>query len=258
MNYQDQRRYDMLIRVRNFGIAHAPLFPPSSTAHAAFAVVTTEVAQIETLDLAERQASRSARADRKESARQLLLASLLRAKYTARDLARSIPELATQGELPAKPSDGLLLTLARQFLTNAAPYAGQFAGHGIALADLDAQTRAFETATNGRKQQREEQKQARTRIEASMATALEAAATLDVIVGNQLAGDPVALETWKHDRQLARPRRVAKEEEKPGATPAVATPAVATPAATPAAEPVATPVVETPSVVVEAPAAKAA
>ena len=214
MNYQDQRRYDMLIRVRNFGIAHAPLFPASSTAHAAFAVVTAEVAQIETLDLAERQASRSARADRKESARQLLLASLVRAKYTARDLARSIPELAAQSELPAKPNDGLLLTLARQFVTSAAPYADQFAGHGIAIADIDPQTRAFENAMNERKQQREEQKQARTRIAASMARALEAATTLDVIVGNQLAGDPVALEAWKRDRQLARPRKPAKEEEE--------------------------------------------
>lgn len=248
MNYQDQRRYDMLIQVQNFGITHAPHFPASSTAHAAFAVVTTEVANIEALDLAERQASRSARADRKKSARQLLLTSLLRAKYTARDLARSIPELATQGELPDKPSDGLLLTLARQFLTTAAPYADQFTGHGIALADLDAQTKAFETATNEQKQQREGQKQARSRIEASMAKALEAAATLDVIVGNQLAGDPVALETWKRDRQLARLRRPAKEEEKPASEPA----------AVQAADPVATPVVETPASVVEPTVAKAA
>jgi hypothetical protein len=244
MNFRDQRRYEMLVRVRNFGIAHAPLFPASSTAHAAFAVVTTEVAQIETLDLAERQASHSARAERKESARQLLLVSLSRAKYTARDLARSIPELAAQGELTAKPNDRLLLTLARQFLTAAAPYTGQFAGHGIAIADLDSQTRAFEAAMNERGQQREEQKQARSRIETSMTHALEAAATLDVIVGNQFAGDPVVLETWKRERQLARQRRPAKVEEEP--------------AATPAAEPVATPAVETPSVVVEVPAAKVA
>lgn len=244
MNYRDERRYDMLIRVRNWGVAHAKLFPASSTAHAAFAVVTTEVAQIETLDLAERQASHSARPERKESARELLFALLLRAKYTARDLARSIPELAAQGELPAKPNGRLLLTLARQFLTAAAPYAAQFSGHGIAIADLDMQTRAFESATNERKQQREEQKQARTRIEASMARALEAVATLDVIVGNQFAGDPVALETWKRDRQLARQRRVAKAEEEA--------------AATPAAEPVATPIVETPASVVEPPAVKAA
>jgi hypothetical protein len=250
MNFRDQRRYDMLIRVRNFGIAHAPLFPPSSTAHAAFAVVTTEVAQIETLDLAERQASHSARSERKESARQLLVESLSRAKYTARDLARSIPELAAQGEWPNKPNDRLLLTVARQFLTAAAPYAAQFAGHGIAIADLDTQTRAFDAAMSERGQQREEQKQARSRIETSMARALEAAATLDVIVGNQFAGDPVVLETWKRDRMLARPRRSAAVAEKPAATPAVETPAVAVP--------VVEPVAETAAPVAEAPAPKAA
>jgi len=241
MNFRDQRRYDMLIRVRNFGIAHAPLFPAGSTAHAAFAVVTTEVAQIETLDLAERQASHSARAQRKEFARQLLLVSLSRAKYTARDLARSIPELAAQGEWPSKPNDRLLLTLARQFLTAAAPYAAQFAGHGIAIADLDRQTRAFEAAMNERGQQREEQKQARSRIETALTRALEAAATLDVVVGNQFAGDPVVLETWKRERQLARPRRSAATADTSAVT-----------------APVAEPVAETPAPVVEAPAAKAA
>jgi len=58
MKTTDKRRFDMLIRVRNFGTNHRQLFPDTSSASAAFAVIAAEVPHLESLALAERLASR--------------------------------------------------------------------------------------------------------------------------------------------------------------------------------------------------------
>ena len=208
MNTRSKRRYDMLVRVRNFGITHAERFPDTTTAHDAFAIVAAEVAQLEALDVAERLASHSARAARKAAARSELVDCLARAKNTARILAKAYAELGPHLEpLPEPVGDRLLLTLAQQLDSAAAPLVEQFAAHGIALEELTKRIRAFETALNEHGVRRDEHVQARARVEASLARALEAVATLDVTVANHLAGDPGALAAWKWERQVDRSRR---------------------------------------------------
>jgi hypothetical protein len=207
MTDQDKRRLDMLIRIRNFGAAHDQLFAASSTARAAFAAVATEVEQLETLGLTERLASHSARAARKAEARKALLDCLVRGRNTSRVLAKTNRDLAVELELPDVVDDRLLLTIARQFSAGVAPHAEPFAAHGITLQELDQCSDAFEAAVNERGMRRDEQVQTRARIESSMARALDAVETLDVIVANHLAGDPITLAAWKHDRRVTRPRR---------------------------------------------------
>jgi hypothetical protein len=68
---------------------------------------------------------------------------------------------------------------------------------------------------------RQEQVAARARIAASLDAAVAAVRTLDVIVANHLASDPVTQAVWKRDRRVAYPNRSRKAL------------AVATPAPTP-------------------------
>ena len=46
MNGLDTRRYEMLVRVRDFGTAHPHLFPPSTLGDQAFATVAAVVTQL--------------------------------------------------------------------------------------------------------------------------------------------------------------------------------------------------------------------
>ena len=110
-------------------------------------------------------------------------------------------------EIPEAVDDRLLLTIARQFATAVAPHVEQFAAHGIANEVLAELIQAFETALNERGTRRDEQGQARARIEASLARAFDALATLDVAVPNHLAADLVTLAAWKRDRRVHRPKR---------------------------------------------------
>jgi hypothetical protein len=230
MTNLDRRRYDMLTRIRNFGVAHRQLFPEKSTAHAAFIVVNSEVERLEALDVAERLASHSARAARKAAARKVLFDCLTRAKNTARVLAKTVPQLSAHLEMPGGVDDRLLLTIARQFAAGVAPHADHFSAHGIALELLTELIEAFETALNERGTQRDEQVQARARLEASLGRALEAVEILDVAVPNHLATDQGILAAWKRDRRLYRSRRprtdAAPEPQAPAPVAGNGTPVV--------------------------------
>ena len=208
MNSQDRRRYDLLIRVRNFGAAYSQLFPATSSAHGAFAVVAAEVQQLEALDVTQRLASHSARAARKVAARKALVDCLTRAKNTARVLVKTTPSLAAYVELPQPVDDRMLLTIARQFVDGTAPHAEQFATHGIEGGELDQRVKALESALNERGRRRDERAQARHRIDASLARAFDAVETLDVAIANHLTGDAATLTAWKRDRRLYRPKRL--------------------------------------------------
>jgi hypothetical protein len=226
MTLRYARRYHMLVRLRNFGAAHARLFPDTSTAHAAFAEVGAEIARLEELDVAERSAMQSSRAGRKRAARKALAVTLTRAGSTARVLAKANPALEARINLPL-PFDGVqLLTIAREFAAAAAPCAAGFAVHGIPLAELEGRIAAFEQAVHERGLGRDERVKARAEIEASFSRAMDAVEVLDVTVANSLSSDAVALAVWKFDRRMNYPQRVRNAgEEQPATEPEIVHPA---------------------------------
>ena len=215
MNGLVKRRYEMLTHVRDFGVKHSQLFPTNSSAQAAFTIVTAEVERLDALNLTERGASRAARQARILEHRTRLVDALVRAKNTARVLAKAIPQLATHVELPEGANDQRLLSVTRQFVEAIAPYAEQFLAHGITMDDLRQHVNVLETTLNEHELRRTEQRQAREQIDRSITRALEALATLDVAVANHLASDPERLAAWKRSRTLPRskrPREVAEAE----------------------------------------------
>ncbi len=242
MNGFVKRRYEMLTRVRDFGVKHSQLFPANSSAHAAFAIVAAEVGRLDALNLTERGASRAARAARVIERRTRLVDALVRAKNTARVLVKTIPELTTQVELPAGANDRRLLSVTRQFIEAIGPHAEQFAAHGITTDELRQRVEDLETTLTEHELRRNELKQAREQIDGSMTRALEELETLDVAVANHLASDAERLTAWKRSRTLPREKRRGAADVE--AIPAPAAPeAAAGPAAPDAAQ--APPVVPT-------------
>lgn len=207
MKFIDRRRYDMLIRLRTFGATHGQLFPTTSPAAEAFATIGEAITQLAALDVAERAASHAARAERKDAARKALVDSLTRAGSTARVLAMTRTDLTAAVVLPLPTDNVALVTLARQFAAAAAPCAGPFAAHGIPIAEVEAGATALEQALQERGSRREDRVKARAAIEAVFAHAMRAVKTLDVTVANCLAGDPVSLAVWRHDRRIVYPPR---------------------------------------------------
>lgn len=216
MNATNVRRYEMLVRVTGFADAHGHLVPESSLARQAFTVVSTAVRQLDLDRLREIAASVTAGAHRKEVAREALGDRLVRISQTARVLAEETPGLEQRFEVPATKTDQALLTAARRFHEEAAPYDAQFISHGTPatfLADLAGLADAFEAALRERGMSRDEQVAARARIKSSLAAAMSAVRKLDVIVANHLAADPVTQAVWKRDRRVVYPSRAANVPE---------------------------------------------
>lgn len=140
-------------------------------------------------------------------------------------MSRTIPELADHADAPPKVADRQLLTFGRGFVAAAAPYVAQFAAHDIAIEGLGKQVEAFEAVVAETATRRDELKQTRGRLKASLKRALEAVDTLDVTVANTFASDPVTLEVWKRERRLEKPRPRARavkpaDTSAPAASPA--------------------------------------
>lgn len=231
MQAQHRSWYDMFVRARNFITAHVQRFAETSSAHAACSIVAREVAQIEALAVAEHVSSRSARMARKQDARQQLVGALARAANTAWVLSRTIPELAEHTESPAKMRmpDRQLLTFGRGFVAAATPHAVQFAAHDITVEGLTQQIEAFEGVVAESVARRNELRQTRSLLNASLKRALEAVDTLDVTVANTFASDAAMLAAWKQARRLEKPRPRPR---------GVRLPATSVPAASPALPPV--------------------
>src|SRR5687768_544143 len=112
MKKNDRRRYDMLARVREFGIHHGHLLPESSDAKQLLGIVHAAVIEIDARDKV--AASVSVATARKAQAREALTEVLGRVAQTARLLSAGNPELKPQLDLGKRPADRPLVAMERE------------------------------------------------------------------------------------------------------------------------------------------------
>jgi hypothetical protein len=183
MNATQIRRYEMLVRVRDFGNAHADLFPEPGLARPTFAAVTEAVEQLNTHTVAKLSAVQGITT--KAKARAALLERVEAIGQTGRVIAEKTPGLDGKFAVPSDPSDQALLMTARLFASEAEPLKDQFVEHLMPetfLAELEEATGRFE----------------------------------------RLRGDQATMAVWKRDRKVSWPNRPhAAAEETPASAPAV-------------------------------------
>jgi hypothetical protein len=233
MNANERRQYEMLLRLRDFGQTNKDLFAASPVAQEAFASVGAAIDELTATDQLKMSASVSARADRKLIARRALSELLVKVSRFVRVL-RARGQNAPPFLLPAVRSDQDLLTTARQFVRDAAPFDAEFTAHGVGPAVLAAAAAALEMAVRDRGLKQADRTAARTRIRDLLAAAFLDVRRLDLIVDKELADDNTPLRAvWKHARRVQRARAargsttgdVTEPASPPTPTPADAAPA---------------------------------
>jgi hypothetical protein len=218
MNALERRQYEMLVRVRDFGESYGERFPASTVARENFAAVAAAIKELDAQDVAHLAASLSARAERKDMARQVLLARLQAVSQTARVLRQDNSALVQQFEVPAPATDLTLLNTGRKFVRDAEGLSSHFIAHGMPvtfLTDLNALVDRFDSALRDRGLGREARRAARLSTRATVAAGLAAVRSLDAIVNNHLGDDEVTKAVWTRERRIVYPGRT-------GATPAPA------------------------------------
>src|SRR5437870_3746571 len=117
MNVLDIRRYEMLVRVRQFGAAHPDAFPATSLGGQMFAAVGLAVDALDQQGASQVPglgAAKEATAS-KAAARAALHETLDAVSHTARALALDTPGLDDKFRLPRSRNDQRLLNAARAF-----------------------------------------------------------------------------------------------------------------------------------------------
>lgn len=227
MTAEETRRYEMLVRVHEFGNAEKDRFASSAASAACFATVAAVVEQLGEHAVQQQLTARAGR-NRRTAARRALFAQLEAIGRTARALAISEPGFDDAFERPKRGSDQSLLTSGRAFAAAVAKARTRFVGHGLPstfIEDLDASVDALAQAVQQHQDGRGHRMAARASISATVAAGWAAVRQLDVISANHLAGDPAALAKWQsarrleYPRRLRRPRRPVQAEPPPAERP---------------------------------------
>ena len=208
MNAVQSSRYAMLVRVRDFGTAHADLFPAPSLAHETFSTVAEAVQQLSAHTVSKMSSVRGTTT--KAMARATLLDRLEAISQTGRIIAEHTPGLEEKFVLPIDPSDQVLLMTARVFAQDADPITDRFIAHVMPetfLADLEEAIGQFEQAIHEREAGRDDRIRARAGIAAALTSGSAAVRALDAMVANRLRDDPATMAVWKRDRRVQYPNR---------------------------------------------------
>jgi hypothetical protein len=232
MRIEEIRKYQMLVRVRDFGAAHRDLFPARSVAGKLFAAVAAAadaLQQHDSTELAGRGGEQDGAAS-KAAARAALRRQVRAIALTA--AASEAPGLGAKFRASLDENDERLLSQARTFLEEAKPFAETFVAHELPsnfLRQLQEAIDGFERATRERASGRDQRVGARARFDATMTAALHAVRRLNAIVPNKL-DDPASVAVWNGARKIDYGART-----KNGGAVAVADPQPSPSAVTPAA-----------------------
>lgn len=230
-------RYEMLLRVRDFGKSHPNLIPESSqSGQQAFAAVTRAIEQIETHETGRHIAANESRRDK--HARRAVIVDRMKAIATTSKAVAVESGATLRLRMPKQVSDVAIAEAARRFLNLAEAHQDQFVNLGLpptCLTSLRDALTAFEAALSDRRIGRAGVAAATAAIKAALTDGTRAARTLDTVVTNAAKGDPAVLAAWNRDRRVIAGIGKSEEHIGPQNAPAPASEAADTPAI--AAEP---------------------
>lgn len=213
MNTKETRRYEMLLRVRDFGKTYGQRFSGSSAAQTAFATVAAAIDELTALGVVKLSAQATGRADAKRTARRALaalLASVSRLARVLRAEGQTLPPFSR----PRSRSDQALLTTARKFAQDVEPFAEEFCGHELRPERIAQAIAAFEAALRHRGNGSCALTASRARIRELLTRAQLAVRRLDLIIANRPASDPTIQVVWKQARRVEDRRRRRPRSER--------------------------------------------
>jgi hypothetical protein len=224
----ERRRFEMFVRVRDFGATLAASFAAGSRGSELFATLDGVVEELETQAAAQSSgASAGAQGTvSRAEAREELREDLEAISHTARAIPFDTPGLQERFRLPrGNRNDQQLLTTARAFASDAAPHKAEFIRHEMPanfLEDLDADIEAFESAITDQNRNRVARVSATEAIDAAITRGVEAVRQLDAIVRNKFRNDAATLAAWtsaSHTERAPRTATAAAPQPNAGAQP---------------------------------------
>ena len=216
MNDRDRRRYEMLVRVKQFGIDNAGDFTGIATTK--FNAIGTIVDDTDTKAAAQQSgfAEAAQQFEVKDTARENLRDEMSDISRTAKSMEYEFDGISDKFRFQRNMSDADLLAKGRAFVIEAGPYALDFKAYGMPstlIADLTAACDAFEATFSTTASAQAEHVAATADTASKIREGMVAVRTVDGIVQNKYAGDPDKLAAW------LSAKHVEKDPKKKAPTP---------------------------------------
>lgn len=201
MNDRERVRYDMFVRVRQFGIESAADFPVGTIAPTQFTEINTVINLIDQLAANQTAAFGDARFSfvGKDTARENVREDLQEIARTARSMVYQFPGIDVKFRMPRNLNDQNLLAAARAFHAEATPQDLEFVAYGLEadfLTDLQADIDAFEATLGPTGAAIDAQVEATAEIGAAVRRGMVAVRILNGVVRNRYRGDVGKLAAW--------------------------------------------------------------
>ena len=228
MRDTENRRHQMFVRVKGFGIDHANDFAANGLGTQLFTDLAGIVTQLDNHAAAEASGVGAARGgtSTRAAAREALRDDLEAISRTARAMAEDTPGIDDKFRLPRGNNDQALLNAARAFAADAAPLSAQFIGHEMPadfLTDLNTDIANMEAAISHQSSGVGDHVAAGAAIDETIDVGNAIVRKLDAIVRNRYANNPATLAEWTSASHTERsPRRKAPASPptpSPGSTP---------------------------------------
>lgn len=200
MNANERRRYEMLVRVKQFGFDNAADFP-AGIAAAKFAEISTIVDNTEAIggEQAGGMASAAQKFEVKDTARENLRDDMSAIARTARSMEYDFDGISDLFRFQRNLPDAAILATARAFHTESAGYQGDFVAYGLPAnfrLALDANADAFEASFGETATATAEHVAATAELSSSIREGMIAKRILDGVVQNKYSDEPGKLAAW--------------------------------------------------------------
>jgi hypothetical protein len=214
MNIKYVRVLEMLIRVRQFGAAHADVFPTGSRGAELFALVAASITNMETHATTQDSSKRGAKEQVaiKRAALDNLCGQLEAISRTARAMSLSTPGIADKFRMPRSKGEQAILTTARSFATDIAPHKAELIRRGLGASfdeDLGEAIAALEELADSKAQKVGVSVAATAAVSKAAEQGRNAVRELEAIVLNIFRDDPAALAEWDSASHTERASRRA-------------------------------------------------
>lgn len=199
MHDLERRRYNMLVRVRDYITANLPDFAGNAVLTENLNLLNSVIAELEASLAKQSSGVTKLHTGNKSSARSELHSTLRLFNITAQSIAVDNPSIIETFRMPRGDNDRQLLAKARSFLTEANPIKGQFIAFGLAenqFDKLENDITIFETATTEQGKSLTNRVGATATIDNSIDNGLKAVKRINSVVQNRYADNPAKLAEW--------------------------------------------------------------
>jgi hypothetical protein len=201
MNYHERNRYNMFIKVKQFGADNAADFPTGSVGKIQFADLSNVIAKLDELSAKQAGGYGEARLSYvgKDTARENLRESIAYISRTAKAMEYEFAGISEQFRMPRGSSDQKLVATAKSFVAAANPHKADFIRYGLNadfLDELGDNIAAFEGSINAPSSARGTHVEATAEIGETIRKGMNAVRILDAVIKNIYRSNVGKLAAW--------------------------------------------------------------